>query len=167
MQYNIRFMKVFISLGTNLGNREQNLRDAVAALEGLGRVVSQSPLYATEPWGFVSDNGFLNMVVAIESELLPMELLVETQRIERELGREKKSDGMGYSDRLIDIDLLDCGGAVVDSDQLQLPHPRLHLRNFVLYPLCDIAPDWRHPLLDQTSVELKQNSPDHTVPQRL
>ena len=96
-----------MSLGTNLGDKEKNLRDAVHKIEEqIGKVISLSAFYMTAPWGFESDNSFLNAAVCIETELLPLEVLQKTQEIERELGRTHKSTGGVYSDRLIDIDLL-------------------------------------------------------------
>ena len=99
--------KVYLGLGTNLGNKEQNLRDAVQKIEEqVGNVVSLSAFYVTAPWGFASENSFLNAAACVETELSPLEVLQETQMIEKELGRTKKSVNGIYSDRLIDIDLL-------------------------------------------------------------
>ena len=99
--------KVYISLGTNLGDKEQNLRDAVEKIEEqIGKVVSLSAFYVTAPWGFASENSFLNAAACVDTDLSPLEVLRETQLIERELGRTKKSVDGVYSDRLIDIDLL-------------------------------------------------------------
>ena len=99
--------KVYLGLGTNLGDKEQNLRDAVQKIEEqVGEVVSLSAFYVTAPWGFASENSFLNAAACVETELSPLEVLQETQMIERELGRTKKSVNGIYSDRLIDIDLL-------------------------------------------------------------
>ena len=99
--------KVYLGLGTNLGDKEQNLRDAVQKIEEqVGNVVSLSAFYVTAPWGFASENSFLNAAACVETELSPLEVLQETQMIERELGRTKKSVNGIYSDRLIDIDLL-------------------------------------------------------------
>ena len=98
---------VYLGLGTNLGNKEQNLRMSVQKIEErIGKIVSLSAFYVTAPWGFASDNSFLNAVVCLETPLRPLEVLKETQAIERELGRTSKSMGGVYSDRLIDIDLL-------------------------------------------------------------
>ena len=98
--------KVYLGLGTNLGDKEQNLRDAVQKIEEqVGNVVSLSAFYVTAPWGFASENSFLNAAACVETELSPLEVLQETQMIERELGRTKKSVNGIYSDRLIDIDL--------------------------------------------------------------
>ena len=99
--------KVYLGLGTNLGDKEQNLRDAVQKIEEqVGEVVSLSAFYVTAPWGFASENSFLNAAACVETELSPLEVLQETQMIEKELGRTKKSVNGIYSDRLIDIVLL-------------------------------------------------------------
>ena len=99
--------KVYLGLGTNLGDKEQNLRDAVQKIEEqVGKIVSLSAFYVTAPWGFSSDNSFLNAAACVETKLSPLEVLQETQMIEKELGRTQKSVNRMYSDRLIDIDLL-------------------------------------------------------------
>ena len=99
--------EVYVGLGTNLGDKEQNLRDAVQKIEEqIGKVVSLSAFYVTAPWGFASENSFLNAAACVDTDLSPLEVLRETQLIERELGRTKKSVDGVYSDRLIDIDLL-------------------------------------------------------------
>ena len=95
----------------------------------------------------------------MESELLPLDLLQETQRIEKELGRTAKTTTT-YTDRIIDIDLIDYDNQIIDTDTLTLPHKLMHKRNFVLYPLTDIAPEWQHPTLKLTALELKKASTD-------
>ena len=115
---------------------------------------AQSSFLETEPWGFESDNGFLNCVVAFDTELTPTELLDTTERIERELGRTVKSTGGNYHDRLIDIDILLYGNTVIESERLTIPHPLMHLRDFVLMPLAEIAPDTVHPTLGKSIKEL-------------
>ncbi|HIZ32847.1 MAG TPA: 2-amino-4-hydroxy-6-hydroxymethyldihydropteridine diphosphokinase [Candidatus Bacteroides merdigallinarum] len=140
-------MRYYIGLGTNLGDREKNLRTAVRLLEErVGKVTSLSAFYATEPWGFTSDNAFLNAAAELHTSLLPLEVLERTQEIERVMGRSHKSVAGVYADRVIDIDLLLCqddsGRSVrVDTPQLTLPHPLMHLRDFVLKPLAEIAPE--------------------------
>ena len=142
----------YLSLGSNLGDRLRLIQEAVAALTvEAGPVTALSSLYETEPWGFSSPHRFLNVALALETSLSPETLLAVTQRIERDLGRTHKSVDGRYADRTIDIDLLFVGDAVLDTPALTLPHPRLHLRRFVLEPLREIAPDLCHPLL-RTSV---------------
>lgn len=148
--------KVYISLGTNLGDKEQNLRTAVQKIEEqVGKVISLSAFYITAPWGFDSEHSFLNAAACIETELLPLEVLQKTQEIERELGRTHKSAGGVYSDRLIDIDLLlydDLILSVTSSSgaALNLPHPLMAERDFVMRPLTEIAPELVHPVLGKT-----------------
>ncbi|MDD4516725.1 2-amino-4-hydroxy-6-hydroxymethyldihydropteridine diphosphokinase [Massilibacteroides sp.] len=145
---------VYFSLGTNLGDRHKNMLTAVALLaERVGKILALSALYETEPWGFDSDNPFLNVALSIETALLPMELLRLTQQIEQEMGRTEKSNG-SYHDRLIDIDLLMYDDLIINSPLLTLPHPLMHQRIFVLQPLAEIAPDLLHPLLNVTIAEL-------------
>ncbi len=137
----------FLGLGTNLGNKEQNLRDAVQKIEErIGRVTSLSAFYATAPWGFDSANSFLNAACRVETPLSPLQVLDATQAIERELGRTAKSADGVYHDRIIDIDLLLCftseGEPVtLNHPRLTLPHPLMHLRDFVMRPLAEIAPE--------------------------
>ena len=145
----------YLSLGSNLGDRLRLIQEGGAALTvEAGPVTALSSLYETEPWGFSSPHRFLNVALALETTLSPETLLAVTQRIERDLGRTHKSVDGRYADRTIDIDLLFVGDAVLDTPALTLPHPRLHLRRFVLEPLCEIAPDLCHPLLRKSVSQL-------------
>ncbi len=148
---------IIIALGTNLGDKKNNLQCAITALSKIGTVVSQSQIYHSEAWGFESENDFYNMVLTLDTPLTATELLTATQQIERELGRTKKSNNAEYSDRVIDIDIIDYHGTVSSDENLQLPHPLMHQRLFVLEPLWQIAPDWQHPLLHSSAAELLQN----------
>ncbi|MEY8719825.1 2-amino-4-hydroxy-6-hydroxymethyldihydropteridine diphosphokinase [Bacteroides stercorirosoris] len=144
-------MQAYFGLGTNLGDKEQNLRLAVQHIEErIGKVVSLSAFYATAPWGFASDNTFLNAVVCVETSLPPLEILSVTQSIEKEMGRTHKSVNGVYSDRVIDIDLLLYDDLVLDTPTLKLPHPLMQERRFVMEPLAEIAPDVMHPVLGKT-----------------
>lgn len=148
-------MHVYFSLGTNLGEKEQNLRLAVRKIEErIGKVISLSAFYATAPWGFSSENMFLNAAVCVETELPPLSVLHLTQEMECEIGRAHKSVNGIYSDRLIDIDLLLYDNLVLDTPELKLPHPLMHERRFVMEPLVEIAPDLLHPILKKTMREL-------------
>lgn len=141
---------VYLSLGTNMGNKEENLRTAMTLIEEqVGTITSQSALYASAPWGFDSENTFLNNAISVETSLTPEELLSTTQRIEHTLGRTHKSVDGQYSDRLIDIDILLYDDVVMHTPSLTLPHPLMHRRLFVLEPLSEIAPTMIHPLLQK------------------
>jgi 2-amino-4-hydroxy-6-hydroxymethyldihydropteridine diphosphokinase len=136
---------VYLSLGSNLGDRAAHLRTAVERLatEGM-RIVSLSSIYETDPRDRVDQPRFLNMVVAFETKLFPLQLLSCTQKIERELGRRKSVD---KGPRVIDIDILLYGHSIIRTDRLQIPHLRMAERRFVLEPLVELAPDLRHPAL--------------------
>ena len=145
---------VYLGLGTNLGEKERNLHDAVIALGSeVGNVLRLSSFHASRPWGFKSENNFLNAVMLIETNLSPFELLNITQDIEKNLGRIKKSD-VNYTDRIIDIDILLYDNLIIDQPKLKIPHPLLTERDFVLIPLAEIAPDLIHPLLKKKIIEL-------------
>ena len=139
-------MTIYLGLGTNIGNKEENLARAIEKLSlALGTCTAQSPFIESAPWGFESDNSFLHCCAAFDTALSPMEVLDATERIERELGRNTKSSGGIYHDRIIDIDLLLYGERVINSDRLTIPHPLMHRRDFVLQPLAEIAPNAIHP----------------------
>ena len=148
-------MQVYLGLGTNLGDKEQNLRRAVQKIEErIGKVVSLSAFYDTAPWGFSSENTFLNAAACVETTLQPLSVLHLTQEIEREMGRTSKSVDGAYSDRVIDIDLLLYDDRVIDVPELKLPHPLMHRRRFVMEPLAEIAPELVHPVLKKKMREL-------------
>ena len=129
----------YLSLGTNLGNKEENLKKAIEKIEErVGHVKAQSAFLPTEPWGFESANPFLNAAVCVETDLTPFGLLKATQTIEREMGRHKKSTDGGYADRCIDIDILLYDDLRVDEPDLQIPHPLMLKRDFVMIPLREI-----------------------------
>lgn len=145
---------VYLGLGTNLGDKERNLNDAVMALTlEVGKVLSQSSFYVSKPWGFDSENDFLNAVVLVETNLSPFDLLSKTQAIEMNMGRITKTTS-SYIDRVIDIDILLYDNLIIDQPTLKIPHPLLAERDFVLIPLAEIAPDLEHPVLRIKIVEL-------------
>lgn len=134
-------MTAYLGIGTNLGDRTANLRCAVDMInEQAGRVLACSSFMETEPWGFSSDNAFLNAVVAVDTPHAPHELLRITQAIERTMGRTHKSVGGVYADRVIDIDILLYDNLVLDEPELTIPHPLMWQRRFVYEPLLEIAP---------------------------
>ena len=148
---------IYLGLGTNQGDKEENLKRAIASLSlALGTYTSLSSFIETEPWGFESQNSFLNCVVAFRTTLPPMELLETTEKIERELGRTAKSNGGVYHDRIIDIDILLYGNEIINTERLTVPHPLMHERNFVLTPLCEIAPQAIHPVIGKSIAEIKE-----------
>ena len=155
---------LYLSLGSNLGNRRENIGTAVRLVgERIGKVTAESAVIETEPWGYVSDHPFMNQVIAVETDMEPNDILTQTQSIEREMGRRKKSTDGHYSDRCIDIDLLLYGDRIVRTDRLRLPHPLMHLRRFVLEPLAEIAPDAIHPELQKSIGELLETLSAETV----
>ncbi len=141
--------QVYLGLGTNLGNKEQNLKQAIRLVgERVGRVVRQSSFLETAPWGFESENKFLNAVILCQTEKTPHEVLMLTQEIERDMGRKKKTIASShssltlrlpaYSDRPIDIDILLYDDMTIDEPDLKIPHPLMHERDFVMVPLKEI-----------------------------
>lgn len=131
--------RAYLGLGTNLGDKEGNIVAAIEKIgELIGDVVRQSALYHTKPWGFDSDNEFVNAAVAVDTALSPRELLAATQQIERSMGRKEKSKDGVYHDRIIDIDILLYGDRHVSEPDLVIPHPLMHERDFVMKPLGEI-----------------------------
>lgn len=146
----------YLSLGTNIGNKRKNLITAAALLaERVGDILALSDFYETEPWGFRSENIFLNAAVKIETSFSPQELLAMTQQIEKEMGRTEKSHG-SYQDRIIDLDILMYDSSIIQTPELTLPHPLMHERKFVLEPLAEIAPDMIHPVIHKTISSLNE-----------
>lgn len=146
---------LYVGLGSNQGARLRLMMCVLNLIEErIGRVVGRSAFYETKPWGFVSEHPFLNAVAKIETTMKPLEVLAVTQQIERELGRIRKSIDGQYADRTMDIDLLFYDDMCLNLPELVLPHPQMHLRDFVLRPMADLAPDFYHPLLKQTMAEL-------------
>ena len=141
---------VYLGLGTNLGDKERNLNNAILKIsQDIGKVICQSSFYASKPWGFESENDFLNAVILAETNMSPLELLAKTQEIELELGRTVKSTN-GYADRVIDIDILLFDNEIIDLSELKIPHPLITERDFVYIPLLEIAPNLLHPISGKT-----------------
>jgi 2-amino-4-hydroxy-6-hydroxymethyldihydropteridine diphosphokinase len=142
---------VYLALGTNLGDREANLQTAIAALAPKASVARQSTIYATPPWGYTDQPEFLNQVIEVDTLLHPLPLLHLLKSIEEQMGRVET---FRNGPRLIDLDILFYGQEVVEGQIVQIPHPRLQDRAFVLVPLAEIAPDFVHPVLHQTVREM-------------
>ena len=131
--------RVYLSLGTNLGDRKRNIREAIEHIgELIGAVERQSALYETKPWGFSSPNDFINACVLVDTQLSPRQLLAATQQIERDMGRVGKSHDREYHDRIIDIDILMYDDLRVNEPDLVIPHPLMKEREFVMLPLKEI-----------------------------
>ena len=144
----------YLALGTNIGNKRRNMITAAALLaERVGDVLALSGFYETEPWGFQSENTFLNAALQLDTSLSPLELLKATQEIEIEMGRTQKSNG-AYHDRIIDIDILLYEDLVLQTTELTLPHPLMHERLFVMEPLAEIAPNVIHPVFKKPVISL-------------
>ena len=130
---------LYLGLGSNLGNKRENIHKAIEKIaEQIGSVKRQSALIETEPWGFDSDNGFVNAAVCVETDLPAREILHRTQAIERQMGRTHKSIKGEYHDRIIDIDILLYGNETINEDDLVIPHPLMYERDFVMIPLKEI-----------------------------
>ncbi len=153
--------RIYLSLGSNIGDREANLRKAVEGLEALDvHVLRASRIYETEPVDYVDQAWFLNQVVEAETALFPMQLLIRIARIERELGRTRT---VPKGPRTLDIDILFYAEAVVHTARLEIPHPRMAERRFVLLPLAELAPDLRHPVTGLSVRQMLQKAPAAVV----
>ncbi len=155
---------IYLSLGSNVGDRAAQIARAVEALAAAGlRVARQSSLYSTEPLDVPTQSWFLNCVLEAETDLMPRQLLCVLQGVERSLGRKKL---VRRGPRAIDIDLLLHGASVVHAAELEVPHPRMAERRFVLVPLAELAPMLRHPTLHKTVSELLAETPDRSSVRR-
>lgn len=155
---------VFLLLGSNRGDREQNLLKACAGIRrSIGNILKTSSVYETKPWGFEDSTLFYNQALEIETSLIPVDLLHEIHKIEKDLGRIRQAPGYvsgcacsetEYTSRTMDIDILFYGSRIIFTDELMIPHPRLHERRFTLVPLDEIAADYIHPVYRKPVSEL-------------
>lgn len=155
---------VYLSLGSNIGDRDGHLRDAIARLQKEGRVVAVSSFYETEPVEFTEQAWFLNCAAALETSATPEQLMADVLEIEQEMGRHRVQN---KGPRVIDIDILLFSDKILESATLTVPHPAMHLRRFVLEPLAEIAPGVRHPKLKKTIRELRDALPAGQIVRKL
>ena len=152
---------VVISIGTNLGNKIDNVRIALEQITKLSDIEFKSKIYLSEPWGFESKNSFLNMAVLVKTSLQPKELLMELKKIENKMGRLKKVKNE-YEDRIIDLDILIFDQKKINSNELIVPHPRIRTRKFSILVLKDLFHNQRIPVLNNTADEMLQKVNDHS-----
>jgi len=153
--------QTFLSTGSNLGDRAENLRQARLRIEAeIGRIVRASSVYITQPWGVRDQPDFYNQVLEVLTTLSPLEVLAKNKAIETKMGRVKQDK---WTKRLIDIDILFYEKQIIQLENLKIPHPFLQERNFVLAPMAELAPDFVHPVLQQSIWQLLLHSKDELV----
>lgn len=156
-----KYINVYLGLGSNQGNRAENLNTAIALItRTIGKVAKKSHVYETEPWGNKDQEPFLNQVIMVNTTLDPRDLLEATNKVEREMGRQRKKEKEKWGPRIIDVDILFYGKRVIRDKGLEIPHPELHNRAFTLVPLLEIAPDLEHPVLKQPIDQLYMDCTD-------
>lgn len=157
--------KVYFSIGSNKGNRSGLINEAIDKIDIIiGKVMLKSSIYDTKSWGFNSNN-FYNICILVESELKPDLILNKILTIEKDMGRLKKTDQ--YSDRYIDIDILFFDNMIINSKSLEIPHPRIQLRKFVLTPMLELTPDLIHPILKKSIRQLEIECVDKDQPKKV
>jgi 2-amino-4-hydroxy-6-hydroxymethyldihydropteridine diphosphokinase len=153
-----KYINVFLGLGSNMGDRTDNIRRATELItKNIGKVVKKSHHYETQPWGKTDQDRFINQVLMVNTTLDPRQLLETVARIEREIGREPSEK---WGPRILDLDILFYGRRIIRDKGLEIPHPELHKRAFVLVPLMEIAPEWEHPVLKKAVDELYMQCDD-------
>ena len=152
-------VECFLSLGSNINKREENLKDSIDFLKGENKlkILKKSSIYETEPWGVEKQPPFLNMVLKTKTKVSPTFLLNICKRCELKLGRKET---LKWGSRIIDVDILFYGNQILDKPKLKIPHPLLHKRRFILIPLAEIEPLKTHPLLKKTIIELLEELND-------
>ena len=157
--------KVYLSIGSNKGNRSVLINKAIDKIEKkIGTIISRSSIYQSKSWGFDS-NDFYNLSLLIDTDIEPKSLLINLKKIEKSMGRED-IDG-SYSDRFIDIDILFYDNIIIDSEDLKIPHPKIEIRKFVLVPMLEIADDYVHPILNKTIRQLDNECDDQGIPLKI
>jgi len=147
--------KTYLLVGGNLNNTPEKFQRLFLLLQDkVGKIVQKSSYYQSDAWGFESEHSFINIALCLQTELSPFELLKETQSIEKELGRTEKTT-TNYQDRTMDIDIIFYDSEIIKTPNLEIPHPKMHLRDFVLTPLCEIASDFIHPILEKSVCALR------------
>ena len=157
--------KVYLSIGSNKGNRSVLINKAIDEIEKkIGTIISRSGIYQSKSWGFDS-NDFYNLSLLIDTDIEPKSLLINLKKIEKSMGRED-IDG-SYSDRFIDIDILFYDNIIIDLEDLKIPHPKIEIRKFVLVPMLEIADDYVHPILNKTIRQLDNDCDDKGIPLKI
>ena len=155
---------VFLSLGSNLGDKTENIKKAIAEINSqIGAICNTAKFYETEPWGFENDSWFLNTAVKLKTEFSAKQTLKKCLSIENQLGRYRNNISKGYSSRIIDIDILFFNNELINLPDLIIPHPYIKDRKFVLYPLMDITTSYIHPVLKKSIRELVNECTDKTI----
>lgn len=154
-------MEVVLIFGSNLGDRATLIREAISKMEEIGTLLQLSSMYETAPWGFESSDTFYNQVAIYSTNCSPLSVLAKCMETEKALGRQRGP--VRYSSRPIDIDILFYDSLVMETPELTIPHPRLTLRNFVLVPLCELLPDFIHPVHGKTITRLLTSCPDQSA----
>ena len=160
--------KCYILFGSNQGDKAAIFEQACLYINNrCGQITRISSAYESEPWGFDSDEWFLNRLIEIQTGMQPDALMEELLQIESELGRVRHPKMKGYTSRTADLDILYFGSQVINTERVVAPHPRLHLRRFALMPLCDLIPDFVHPIFQLTQSELLERCTDDSVVNKL
>ena len=164
---NILKNTAYISLGSNIGNKIQNISFAINEIaSSIGEIIKISSNYLSEPWGFDSNEKFINAVISIETKFNPTELIKELQIIEKKMGRIR-SNKDGYIDRIIDLDIIYYNNDIINTSELTIPHPNLYSRKFVLVPLNEIVHDYIDPIKKTSLYDLLENCPDKNSLEKL